>query len=231
MLKRIILYFLIILSSYQIDVFSQEIEKKDSSNESYTHEIQFYIINEIIAAYKYKFNDVSSLRLTFNVTGLLDDQNADKIEYRESTTDTPLGTEKQESTYSNHFFELKIQYLHSVQFEDIVQFYFGGGPFVNYNFIQNESSYEIYDTRTQEIRKGYGKSNSNIWRLGFSAVIGLELVVYKNINVFAEYEAIIQKGWRSIDQYSNNNSYVDNDDYELNGYYLKGIRIGFGICF
>lgn len=231
MLKRIILYFLIILSSPQIDVFSQEIEKKDSTNESYNHEIQFYVINEIIAAYKYKFNDVSSLRLTFNVTGLLDDQNSEEIEYRETISDTLVGTEKRESIYSNHFFELKLQYLHSIRFENIVQLYFGGGPFVNYNFVQNENSYEVYDAASQEIRKGYGKSNSNIWHVGLSAVIGLQLMVYKNINVFAEYEAMFQKGWRSVDQYSYNNTYVVNNDYDLNGYYIKGIRIGFGVCF
>lgn len=228
---KIVLYSLIFISSFQLAGFSQGTEKKDSTSEAYNHEIQFYIINEIIAAYKYNFNGNSSLRLTFNVTGLFEDQNADEIEYRETRTDTLVGTEKRESTYSNHFFELKLQYLHNVKLKDIVQLYFGGGPFVNYNFTQNENSYEFYDNRSQEIRKGYGKNNSNIWHVGLSAVIGLELIVYKNINIFAEYEAIFQKGWRSVDQYSNNNTYVNNNDYELNGYYLKGIRIGLGISF
>lgn len=212
--------------------FSQTVVQKDSSNESYNHEIQFYIIDEIIAAYKYKFSDNSSLRLTLNVTGLLDKQNADEIEYRETTTDTLIGTEKSESNYTNHFFELKLQYLHSIQFEDIVEVYFGGGPFVSYNFTQNEDSYEVYYTQSQEIRKGYGKRNSNLWYVGLSAVVGLEITVYKNINVFAEYEAAFQKGWRAVDQYSNNNnSYVNNNEYDLWGYNLKGIRIGLGICF
>lgn len=231
MSSKIFVSFCLFISFLLPVSFSQTDVQKDSSIESYNNEIQFYVINEIIAAYKYNFDDNSSLRLTLNVTGLLADQNADEIEYRETTTDTLIGTEKRESIYSNHFFELKLQYLHNIKFEDIVQLYFGGGPFVSYNFIQNENTYEVYDTRSQEIRKGQGKSNSNIWFVGLSAVIGFEIIVYKNINVFAEYEATFHKGWRTVDQYSYNNTYIDNNDYELNGYNLNGIRIGLGICF
>ena len=133
--------------------------------------------------------------------------------------------------YSNHYFELKVQYLHNINFKKIVSLYFGGGTFVSYNFVQNEFSSEVWESGNPQSRTSSGKNNSNIWQIGLSAVIGLELSVYENINVFAEYEAIFQKGWRTVDEYSNGRTYVRNNDYELNGYSLKGIRIGFGICF
>jgi hypothetical protein len=230
-MKIIVCLFLFILFLPQVS-FSQTDAQKDSSIESYNHEIQFYIVNEIIAAYKYKFDDNSSLRLILNATGMFTNQDADEIEYYELIADTLVGTEKTEITYSNHFFELKLQYLYNTKLHRIVQLYFGGGPFVNYNFEQNESTREINSERYQEIQKSYGKSNSNIWNVGLSAAVGLELIIYENINVFAEYEAIVQTGWRSTDQYSSsNNSYIRNNDYDQFGYYLKGIRIGLGICF
>ena len=204
----------------------------DSSKGFYTHELQFYVVNDIIAAYKYQFTECSAFRLKLNVTGLFNDENSDEIEYYAKTVDTLMGTEKREFINSNHTFGITFQYLYDLKLHRITHLYFGGGPFVNYSFSQNETYYEAYSYNSQQLAKSYSKSLNNIWHLGFSAVVGIECKVYENINLFTEYEAVFQIGWRSVDNYSNSSTtYIKNNDFENIGYNLVGLKIGIGISF
>ena len=210
--------------------FSQT--NSDLSNSFYNHELQFYVVNEIIAAYKFQFNDISAIRLKLNVTGLFNDEDSDEIEHYEKSLDTLMGTEKRESIYSNHTFGITFQYLYDIKLHRITHLYFGGGPFVNYSFAQNESYYEAYSYNSQQLAKSYSKSLNNIWHLGISTVVGIECNVYENINLFTEYEAIFQIGWRNVNSYSNSSAtYLKNNNFENIGYSLIGIRIGIGINF
>ena len=227
---RFIVYLFLVILFLPFICFAQEVQL-DSSKENYKHEFQFYVVNDIIVAYKYQLCESSAFRLILNATGLFNDQEADEIQYIERTTDTLLAYENRQNSYSNHSFGIKFQYLFNTKLHRIIQLYFGGGPFVNYNFIQREDWYKSYSSNSQPISNIYNKSSENIWFVGISAVAGIECTIYNNINIFAEYEAVIEKGWRNIDQYSHNNTYINNNEYHIWGYTLQGIRLGVGIYF
>lgn len=212
--------------------FSQTETIVDSSNEYYNHAIQFYIVNQVIVAYKYHFTEYSALRFTINATGLFSDEDMDIREFRELTTDTLTYYVDEKTIISDQFFELKAQYLYHFEIHNIVRLFLGCGPFVNYSFEQYERQTEAYYKNSNEIHSNYYKINENIWNVGISILAGLEVIVYKNISFFTEYEATIYRGWHNIDNYRAINYHSD-ENYSINswGYNLEGLRIGIGIYF
>jgi len=217
---------------YPLICFSQEVTQTDSSKENYNQALQFYIINQVIVAYKYNFSENSSVRFMINATGLFNNKDGDEIEYREQTTDTITNFLNRQIITSNQFFEFKVHYLYQTSLHEIIKLYFGVGPFVNYRFRQDEQSQETYYPYSDIRYNSSYKSNETIWNVGLSSLVGLECIVYKNINLFVEYEATLNYGWQNNDYYSSGNtSNSDNNKYDLWGYELKGIRLGIGIYF
>jgi hypothetical protein len=204
----------------------------DSTKDEYNNTIQFYIVNEVIAAYKLNISENSSLRFIFNATGLFTDLDRDNTQYYERQTDTTVYIDNARTRTSDQFFEIKIQYLYNIELNKIINLYFGGGPFVNYNFYQREDWNERYYPGSNDIYKNHGITTENNWSVGISAVAGLEYTVYKSISLFVEYEADVSRGWQTRD-YSSTSQANYTNDYETNiwTYELKGIRIGAGISF
>ena len=226
------LHLLVFLIIYSLNGFAQSSESQDSTKENYNHAIQFYILDELILGYKYHFTEMSAIRLIVNATGLFKDDDFKDVEYYERETDTTVYLENREIINSNQFFEIELQYLNYFKVHEIFQLYIGVGPFVSYRFKQYEDWDEEYHPSQNEWYKRYYKSNETLWNVGASALIGLEIVLYKNVNLFAEYEAAINIGWQSEDYYSSVNSFYTNErNHDTWGYELKGVRIGAGIYF
>ena len=99
----------------------------------------------------------------------------------------------------------------------------GCGPFVNYSFEQYERQTEAYYKNSNEIHSNYYKINENIWNVGISILAGLEVIVYKNISFFTEYEATIYRGWHNIDNYRAINYHSD-ENYSINSLILDVLQ-------
>lgn len=203
--KKILLFLFLLL--YSINSFPQTDSETDSSKENYNHAIQFYILDEVIAGYKYHFTESSAMRLIVNATGAFNNKDAENIEYRENRADTVINYENQQVTTSDQFYEIKIQYLYYLKIHEIFQLFIGCGPFFSYRFEQNEEWYDRYYPGDDERYVGSYKHNENTWTLGTSALIGIECIVYNNVNLFVEYEATVSFGWQDIDDYFTGNSY------------------------
>jgi len=228
-MKLLKIYFPLLTSFfYSFVCYSQS----DTTQADYKHAIQFYVIDEIIAAYKYNFAENSAFRFVINATGLYNDKDSDEIEYREQISDTVTFYENYQTIRSNQYFEVKCQYLFFIDFNEIVKSYIGAGPFISYQFNQDESWRESFYSNSQDIHKGYWRMNENIWSVGFSAVIGLECKVFDNICLFTEYEGFVSRGWQTNDWFASNSTFNTNEyDIEIWTYELKGLRIGLGIYF
>lgn len=225
-IKNIFLCFFILYCPNNI------IAQADSSKVNYNQAIQFYIIDQVIVAYKYHFSDNSAVRITLNATGLFNNEDADEIDYRETRTDTLVYVENRENTSNNQFYEIKFQYLYHTQIHNIIKLFYGAGPFLSYQFYQDEVWRNYHEPNPADNYNTYFRSNSNILRVGMSLVIGLECTVYNNINLFTEYEAVVSRGWRNNDYFSDNQSFNSNDhSYDLWTYELKGLRAGICIYF
>ena len=232
MLLRNKLLLLVLFFFYSINGFTQSVENQDTTTENYNQAVQFYILDELIVGYKYLFTEESAIRLIVNATGLFKNDDYDDVKYFERETDTTVYLENRESTNSNQYFEIQLQYLYYFKVHNIFQIYLGTGPFVSYNFTQHEDWNETYYPSEDKWYNRYYKSNESIWSLGVSAVIGLEFTVYKNVSLFAEYEAALSIGWQNEDYYSSSSSYItENRNHDTWGYELKGIRIGATIYF
>lgn len=228
-MKLLKIYILLLTSIFSsVKSFSQS----DSTQVDYKHAIQFYVIDEIITAYKYQFAENSAFRVLINATGLYNDKDSDEIEYREQISDTVTFYENYQTIRSNQYFEVKCQYLFFIDFNEIVKSYIGAGPFVSYQFNQDESWRESFYSNSQDIHKGYWRMNESIWSLGVSALIGLECKVFENISLFTEYEGFVSRGWQTNDWFATNSTY-NTDEYNIViwSYELEGLRIGLSIYF
>jgi hypothetical protein len=231
MSSKINIYIFLCLIFFPISGFSQIGAKIDSSAENYKQAVQFYIVNQVIAGYKYQFSENKSIRFIINASGLFNRKDADNIEYVRRTYDTLYGSVNRQTITTNQFYEIKIQYLFQNKLNNIVKLYYGGGPFFNYRFTRSEEATEQKYT-TGEIYNYYYRRDENIWNIGISSVIGIECKVYKNISVFSEYEAILYFGKQNNENYTENQNFrLFNDKYDIWGYELRGLRIGLGVYF
>lgn len=218
---------LFILFFYQILCYSQS----DSTQADYRHAIQFYVIDEIIAAYKYNFAENSALRFTVNATGLFTDKETERNEEIQRTYDSLNYYENNQNISSNQFYEIKIQYLFELDLNRIVTIFFGGGPFGTFEYNQREQSRTVkyYNAIYEDVSYAVWSYNETIWSAGLSVLIGLECKVYENINLFTEYECRVSKGWQNIENILPNDKYEDSSS--LWTYELKGLRVGLSVYF
>ncbi|MCK9426551.1 MAG: hypothetical protein M0Q21_10975 [Ignavibacteriaceae bacterium] len=217
--------FLVLILFFPIFTFSQQTVLPDSSKESYNHTIQFYIINEVIVAYKYHFTENSAVRFTLNASGFFNETESDK-------NSNSKQTDYRKDIYGTHLYEVKAQYLYNLKMKKMINLFFGGGLLGNYKFSPRSGEYRTYYLNTGDVSEGYSESKNVIWHLGISAVAGLECLIYENINLFAEYEVQLTKGWEK-DEYSTSSDldYTRTYTYHMKGYSMKGLRIGLGINF
>ena len=218
---------LLILFYYQIFSYSQS----DSAEVDYRHAIQFYVIDEIIAAYKYNFAENSALRFTVNATGLFTDKETERNEEINRTYDSLNYYENIQNISSNQFYEVKVQYLYELHLNKIVTIFFGGGPFGTLEFNHREDSRTVkyYNSNYEDVSSAVWSFTETIWSAGLSVLIGLECKVYENINLFTEYEARVSKGWQNDEDILPDNKYERSSD--LWTYELRGLRIGLSVYF
>jgi hypothetical protein len=221
----------ILLLLFTVFCPAQTESNTDSSANEYSNEIQFYIFNQVIAAYKYNISENSGLRFRVNVTGLFNDKKSEYLEYNDPVTNSPDYHTKYSDIGSDHFFELNVHYLYSIHVNSIIHSFFGCGPFVNYDIMVTEGTQEYFNDENISQGTSYSKHKNYTWNLGISAVAGIECTVYRNLNLFTEYEAAFSKGWSTKDYYSSPNYYSSKVKYDEWNYELKGIRVGVGIYF
>jgi hypothetical protein len=226
-LKRTLIPFTFLLF-YPMFCFPQ----LDSSKENYNHALQFYIIDEVIVAYKYHFSENSALRFIVNATGLFTDKDSDEIRLYEYTSDSVIYRQIVETIESSQFYEIKFQYLYHLDVHKILKVFFGAGPFVGYQFNQVEIAREVRDPSYEEILKWSWRQNEDIWTVGVSILVGLECTIYDNIKIFTEYEGAVSRGWQSIDIFNSSSLYYS-PEYSIDiwTYELKGLRIGLSVYF
>ena len=212
---------------YPIFCYSQS----DSAQANYKHAIQFYVIDEIIAAYKYNFAENSALRFTVNATGLFTDEETEKNEEINRTYDSLNYYENIQNISSNQFYEIKVQYLYELDLIKIVTIFFGGGPFGTLEFNHREDSRTVkyYNANYEDVSYAVWSFTETIWSAGLSVLVGLECKVYENINLFTEYEARVSKGWQNDEDILPDNKYERSSD--LWSYELSGLRIGLSVYF
>lgn len=158
--------------------------------EGYNHTIQFYLVNEVIVAYKYNITSKSAIRFLVNATGLFNDKSSDEQIIYDWRYGTVQDREKRNSVENNHYYELKVQYLYNIDFNKLLLIYFGAGPLVNYQFKSSDYSYERFYSSDSTIYTNSIQTNERSLGLGISAVAGLDCKIYNNINLFVEYEAL-----------------------------------------
>jgi opacity protein-like surface antigen len=203
--RGINIYLLIYFLICSVNILPQETAQTDSSKETYNHAIQFYIVNQLIGAYKYHISEPSAFRITINVTGLF--ETGKQTSYADDTVQYDM-----QYADTKHFTEVKFQYLYNIKVNNIIGVFLGAGPLFNYAFSLNEGRFSTIE---------------KTWNLGISTLAGLECVVYKNIGLFAEYEAALTWGKRKIDV---NNGY-ENYEFDLSGSEFPGVRVGVSISF
>ncbi len=226
--KNNVLIFIIL---FPLVCFSQTGSKVDSTNKN-SHSIQFYLINQVIAGYKYDFSEHSSLRFLINASGLFNNKDADNIKYTDYSYDTVTYSTNRHIITNNQFYEVKCQYLFQNNLSEIVKLFFGGGPMFNYRFVRNEETAEQKNSNDNKILTNYYKRDENTWNLGISAVAGIECSVYGNITLFSELEMLFYYGKQNNESYNQTSSYSSvNDKYEIRGYELRSLRVGIGVYF
>jgi len=222
----------ILLLLFTVFCPAQTESNTDSSANEYSNEIQFYIFNQVIAAYKYNISENSGLRFRVNVTGLFNNNKSENLEYTDPVTNIPDYHVKYQRINSNHFFEINIHYLYAINTNSVMHLFIGAGPFVNYNIYQTDNTTEYYNDENIKQDTYRNKYKEDTWNLGISAVAGIECAIYKSINLFAEYEAAFSKGWFTRNYYVPNRIYYSSKEhYDEWNYELKGIRVGAGIYF
>lgn len=214
---------------FATSVYSQT---DDSTNvKSYNNAIQFYIVDEIIVAYKYSLTSNSSLRFLVNASGLFTEKNSDEQIIYDFRYGDVQNREKTDTKSTSHFYELKTQYLYDIEINKILKVYFGGGLLFNYQYAYSENWYErvysdssTYSYTYQSIEQSFG--------IGLSALAGLDCKIYDNIKMFVEYEATGTRSWQTKDNSNRSVSYRDDKfDIDIWTFELKGLRIGLTVNF
>jgi opacity protein-like surface antigen len=175
-------------------------------------------------AYKRYICDKSSIRFTVDYYNKFNDDELVKNETFDDYTTSIINTE---TKTTNRYLEFKIQYLYDINLNNIVTVFVGGGFFTNNEFSSSEDNYERF---TNEILENttYYKTTTDVWRIGAGIVVGVDCTLYKNITLFAEYEGVINKGWKTWRYGYNYKSEHESNEW---GYELKGIKIGVGVNF
>ncbi len=212
--------------------FSQSVAESDSSKTEYKHAIQFYILNDIVVAYKYHFSEASALRITADFSGSYNNKDSEKSEYWDEDADTLISYMKSNYIHSDDYFELKVEYLYQIKLHDPVDLFVGCGGFVNYDFRLSDGSSYHYTPESILDGSGYNRWTSTMWKTGITLSLGIEAALYKNIAVFSEYQAQIYKGWEETgNSGSSGGGKTSRNNYTDWGYELRSIRIGVGIYF
>lgn len=226
--KFLVSFFLSLVVLFNTSVYSQAPDSTQS--DMYNHAIQFYLVNEIIVAYKHNIASNSAIRFLVNATGLFKDKISDEQIIYENRYGLVQEREIINYVINEHFYETKIQYLYSIDINKLLVFYFGGGPVFNYQFRNSEGSDKRYNSSDSIT---YSYSNQTIERnlgLGISALAGLDCNIYENINMFVEYEGLVTRSWQRR-EFISNVTYLDYLDFNIWTFELKGLRMGLSVNF
>ncbi len=212
--------------------FSQSVAESDSSKAEYNHAIQFYILNDIVVAYKYHFSRESALRITADFSGSYNNKDSEKSEYWDEDADTLRSYDKNKDIRSDDYFELTIEYLYLIKLHNPVYLFFGCGVFVNYDFRCIDYNRYHYTPDSYFNGSSYSRYTNTAWKTGITLSLGIEAALYKNIAIFSEYQAQIYKGWEETgNSSSSGGGKTSRNNYTDWGYELRSIRIGVAVYF
>ncbi len=181
------------------------------------HSFQFYLLDEVIAGYRYKFSENKAIRVTVNFGDLFRKEKQVNEDYFYSQSSQTLKKQSRETTSSDQRYKLAIQYVYIFYLQKPVSVFVTAGPYGYYHYYP-DYSYTDYDSTTNS-------HSGKEWGVGFAAVAGIECSVFKRVSIIAELETSFDYGWFTWKHDDGKESYrVKNSS-------ISGIRIGGAICF
>jgi hypothetical protein len=196
-MKRIILILLFLSFSHSYtlaDLNSSLSDTLKNENNYPSHSIQFYLINGVVASYKYNSSEKCSWRISIDLSAMLSGQD-EKSKYRNKDYHSGNITQyEREDSWDSQYFESSIQYLHKIiKFEDI-EFYFGAGVLFEYNRYFRYGDYYRYENN-QIVSKSYAENCEREYGAGIIGIIGVECIINSRFSVFGEYLPNYVYGW------------------------------------
>jgi hypothetical protein len=178
-LKR---YAILIISLTLVDQTALSQEDSAGTSTSFlmkngTQALQFDLIGQVAASYKYHLSGQSALRLTADISGLFREDKEDYVG-RDQSTDSRV------TKVNSQQFKITPSYLFYFNAEKRVKLFVGVGPFVG--FSRNRRDYSHVETNPD--RSYSFQETTVIWQYGVSGHGGLECHITDYLSMLAEYE-------------------------------------------
>lgn len=182
--------------------------------EDNTQALQFHLVGQVAASYKFHFSPRSAVRLTADISGVLTDERKD-ISYDPGST---LSYDVRRNTQG---LRINPSYLHYFYDAGRLKPFLGAGPFIGFN-----RNYWEYSSKENDRPWSTYAETTTTWQFGLAAHAGVECFLTDYLSILAEYELDASYEPSTVER--SNQSSHSTDETNTWKVELTSLRIGIG---